>query len=544
MFAACDGPCGERVASELRRLAGSGGVMVSPVVVDGRVSRDKLIELLAVGAEHPELEFKTTLDLDTAPHRLGLVKDLIALANTGTGGYVVVGANDDGSPARDQAAVDARRFDSADLTQAVARHVLSVPILSSQSHDLNGWTFVVIHVAPSLNNLPCLVSKTGEYAVDKKMKVVLQEGVLYIREGTHTVTATDTHWIQLLSRYRGAAVAEAREGIDALIRKVVESMGEGSGAQRLAPLALEMEEEVFAEAVGPYLDTTEGRARLRRFVRSIAADIGIENQDEDKRSDALNKLAALAIQAILANATDTCEVAIRAFHDAYAASVEGFQGDYSPPPRASYWLDIVLRVICIGAVAVRDEAWWAIVPLVDRPGNHYYNVWLRHALVHASRAGLLSGGHREDALMLVKARALAAAHPALRPDVRLISREQAHSFAANDQLLNSLCQFDLMWCVVATLLHPDERESKLFFPSCAALEQGRSQPIILKIATSTDVRKATFADRTATEWASALKRVLDIAEQQSRQYGGEWWGDDDTGERVSSFVAQAKATEG
>lgn len=37
--------------------------MTSPVVVDGRLTREKLDELLAFGAEHSELDFKATLDM-------------------------------------------------------------------------------------------------------------------------------------------------------------------------------------------------------------------------------------------------------------------------------------------------------------------------------------------------------------------------------------------------------------------------------------------------------------------------------------------------
>ena len=52
-------------------------MVTSPVVVDGRVSREKLDELLGLGAEHTELDFKRSLNLTDSAHRLGLVKDLI-----------------------------------------------------------------------------------------------------------------------------------------------------------------------------------------------------------------------------------------------------------------------------------------------------------------------------------------------------------------------------------------------------------------------------------------------------------------------------------
>lgn len=56
------------------------------------------------------------------------------------------------------------------------------------------------------------------------MKVVLQEGVIYVREGTRTVAASEGHWSALLSRYRTTVIAEARQDIDTLIRTVVESL--------------------------------------------------------------------------------------------------------------------------------------------------------------------------------------------------------------------------------------------------------------------------------------------------------------------------------
>jgi hypothetical protein len=514
--------------------------MSSPVVVDGRLTREKLDELLLLAAEHPELDFKRSIDLTEPHHRLGLVKDIIALANTGTGGYIVVGANEDGTAARDHSPVDASRFDSADLAQAVARHVISAPIVSSQSHELDGWMFVLIHVAPSVSGLPCIISKSGEYQADKGMKVVLREGVLYLREGTRTVTGTDAHWTTLLSRYRGAVIAEAREGIDALIRKVVEGMGESVGGRQLLPLALEMDDETFTEALEPYLDTDDGQRRLRRFVRSVRADIGASNLDEAARANALNKLAVVAIQAVLADAQDTFEATITTLHEAYEATVEGNDGDYGPAPRAAYWLDVALRLICIGAAALREEAWWAIVPLVNRRGSSYHPGWIRHALVQASRAGLLSGGTREDALMLVKARALAAAQPALCPDLRDVNAVgEGEGFGDSDRLLNSMCQFDFMWCVVARLLNPEDGDSKLFYPSCAALFQDRTQPIIVRLATSSELRETIFEARKDSDWADAMKRVLQVAEQQSHQYGGAWWDGADYDPRVESFVSQA-----
>lgn len=72
--------------------------MAAPVVVDGRVAREKLDELLRLAVEHTELE--SFLDLSNPAHILNVVKNLIGMANAGSGGDVVVGVNDEGTPAR------------------------------------------------------------------------------------------------------------------------------------------------------------------------------------------------------------------------------------------------------------------------------------------------------------------------------------------------------------------------------------------------------------------------------------------------------------
>lgn len=74
--------------------------MAAPVVVDGRVAREKLDELLRLAVEHTELEFESFLDLSNPAHILNVVKNLIGMANAGSGGDVVVGVNDEGTPAR------------------------------------------------------------------------------------------------------------------------------------------------------------------------------------------------------------------------------------------------------------------------------------------------------------------------------------------------------------------------------------------------------------------------------------------------------------
>jgi len=510
--------------------------MVSPVVVDGRLTREKLDELLALGAEHAELDFKATLDLTTPGHRLGLVKDLIAMSNAGSGGYVVVGVNEDGTVATGVPAVDATQFDSADLAQQIGRHVVTAPVVTSQRHEVDGRMLVLIHVAPPVSHLPAIISKSGEYADGKRMKVVLVEGVLYIREGTHTVTATDGHWMQMLTKYRAGVVSETREGIDALIAKVVDGLGETTAGTRLVPLAIEMDDATFAEAVQPYFDAPEGQNKLRRFLRTLRATAGVANADARTQEAALNKLCIAAAQAVFSDARESFGFTLDLIYDLYIESVGSFDGDYATQTTAEYWLSILLRLLAIGATAVTTRAWWAIEPLVNKGVTEGYPVWLRHAIVHASRANLLSGGGREAAMVLVRARALVVTNPTIAPGLEgatTVGDDQ--ELPKSDSLLNALCQFDYLWCTVAVATHPDKGDPQLFYPSCAALFQERSNPLITLLAMSEGVRQGVLPNTPTTQWAEAMDRVMEVAINQSHQYRA-WWNGFGYDYRVESFV--------
>ncbi|QNE36856.1 AlbA family DNA-binding domain-containing protein [Leifsonia shinshuensis] len=499
--------------------------MTSPVVVDGRLTREKLDELLALGAEHPELDFKATLDLNQPAHRLGLVKDLIAMANAGSGGYVIIGADEHGAPASAHSVVDPKRFDSADLGQLVAKYVVTAPVVTSQVHEVDGRALVLVHVAPPTSGLPVLISTAGEYAVEKGMKTVLVEGVLYVRDGTRTVTATDAHWHRILSRYREGIVADTRGNIDVLVAKVVAGLGDVNAGARLAPLALEMEDGTFSEAVQPYFDRDDGLKELRRFLRSMRDAAGPNNDDSIVQSLALDKLCIVAIQAVMAESRREFQLTMDLFYDLYMKSIGTSDPDSTIPKQSQYGLEILLRLLVVGASLVDEEAWWAVESLVNRPVSDYYIIWLRHALVHASRAGLLSGGRREDSLVLVRARALALANPTLMPTLEgraLIGDDD--ELPDNDALLNALCQFDFLWCTVTVATHPDKDDGPLFYPSCAALKRERTAPIMDRLVKSESVRRAILPGTPASVWKEALLRVNAVAVTQSRTlHYITWW---------------------
>lgn len=90
--------------------------------------------------------------------------------------------------------------------------------------------------------------------------------------------------------------------------------------------------------------------------------------------------------------------------------------------RAQHYLDVLVRVLAVGALVVRREAWELLPDLSNRAvkegGGYEWPSWLRHAVTMASRANLLqdSDGRSKGGQAILLARALVAGSPALRPD--------------------------------------------------------------------------------------------------------------------------------
>lgn len=516
------------------------------MVVDGRITEEKLTELCSLGGEFPALDHKATLDMSNGAQRLGLAKDLIAMMNSG-GGYVIVGTEDNGNPAHSAEPVNASRFDSADLAAFVSKYITTPPVITSQAHVVGGRTVVLIHAAATPTGLPAIVTRLGEEQLPSGKKAhILEPGCIYVRQGTANVAATDSHWTLMLDRYRASVVAEARQDIDTLVRRVVESLNEGGGRGARIPLAVQMDDATFAEAVEAHFGSKDRERRLRRFLRTMTDLISLDNANEEEREGALTKVAIIAVQAVYAEKPPVFEAAVKTMHEAYTAAAERWPGDYTPQEPARYWLSHLLRVFCIGAVVEREEAWWAVEPLVNRPVQAYYLTWARHGLVHASRAELLSGGRQEGALILVMARAFAVRHPELRDDLGEVAQLDDADLPAADSMLDSLCRFDIRWCITAAAAHPGERDGRIFYPSCSALRQSRSQPALTQIAAQPEVRRALLprdGGELNTHFADAMRAVLRVAVGQSYHFSSYWWPGAEAEPRVEQFIAEHATAE-
>jgi hypothetical protein len=529
------------------------------IVVDGRTDEEKLRELLAAGTEQLALDFKATLDLSqkSSADVLHLVKDCVAMGNLPSGGYIVAGVDDTGKPAHDQAPLEVKHFDSADLRARVARYTEAQVHLVAQPHVVDGRDVVLIYVAPNPDGLPVPFSAIGQYQDEnKKMQTVFSQGEVVVREGTSNVRLRYAHWPSLLQQYRAQVRAEATQEGNATLAQFVSTLREASGDRPAGavtvPLVVGMDWDSFDEALTTHLEA-ENTVRVQKFLRTAAEVVaehlpghgGSPTEPSDQYEGALDAIAVVAINGAQYGRDDIYNLAIDALSDTYEAGgrTPTFNvGDIgSDPVSTHHWLAVIERVLAIGRAVVARKQWhllpqpvYRYVPVADKYG---YESWIRHAHIAAARNNLLPdhGGN-----LLSAVRQMLSEKPWLRPDLASpAGYTPKGQIDPTDQLLNQLTEFDLWWCVMAATRYSGSGGSA-FYPSCAAFHEYRSRAAIDTIATDEAARAAAFPGVEPAAIAKGLATVITAAVQESNKSGG-WWDGAEPGSPAATFINQYDA---
>ncbi|RRF89831.1 MAG: ATP-binding protein [Coriobacteriaceae bacterium] len=172
------------------------------IVVDGRTDIDKLRELLATTTECSELDFKETLDLSKKGDELNFVKDAVSMFNRYPGGYIIVGATNEGEPSEIVEDIDWKQFDGARLTDKIRSYVNAPLTLISALHEIDGHRYCLICM-PSINNgLPVPFAKLGQFRNDKgDLEVVFRPGDITRRDGAQNRPIEYLQWNEILARH-------------------------------------------------------------------------------------------------------------------------------------------------------------------------------------------------------------------------------------------------------------------------------------------------------------------------------------------------------
>lgn len=539
----------------------------SPVVVDGIVSDEKLANLLGLGTEYAELDFKATIDLADKKQLLELVKDVAAMQ--ARGGYIVGGIDDDGFTSKMLDGVDLKVFDEARLVPKLRKWLPAPLKLITRATERGGHKVIIICIEP--HPAGCVfMQKDGAYVEKGQQKCLFREGEVFWRNGTSSVRldqqgfeqvmakrieAEKTTWMREQRQIRRAeeadlaAEAESPSELEAEPSPEVEQRSEpeqkpastsepepasareptstpapepaapappASGA--LGAVNIDLEQDALnrgaiemarqGDAIGFKHLLNEARARARALIGQDAVDAEL--------SDLLDRLTCLAATFLVYEQAEWFSRTIETFAQIYSMPLKegdaqrfGYGTQFDPAEVAPrVWLRVIERVYALGALAVREEDWDAVRTLtVQSPRGllDYDKSWLRHALTIASRAQHLRE-QKDGQSIELSLLSLAQAVISKLDCLRLDGVA-----VGDDAILTSLAQFDLLSNIVA-IDNAGTLSGGVFYTSFARFRQERVDPIAERLLTDQAMRDA-LVKRDDDDLAIALRAIGQKAHQ-------------------------------
>ena len=486
------------------------------IVVDGRTDREKLVELLRVGGECTELDFKERVDLGDAEQKLNFVKDAISMYNRYPGGYLVVGATDEGEPSEICGDMDWGQLDGAKLADLVSKYVDVTLCPISALHELDGHAYRLI-CFKSPEDAPLIpFSKLGQYKNPKtgRQEVVFRPGDIIRRDGAQNRPIEDSQWGEILRRHDEIVREDESKRINLLVDRLTAAL-EGRG--KTPPLVPGMDDASLARTLAACFENGE-TAGLERFV------VRLSSSGSPSKGDLVG-LTAMASYSLLYKMDDLFKSSLDALYGIYAGI------DEAPGGTALDKTDIAVAIYEIGAMATALGRWGKILPLVGRrspaKGNIFFASWLRDCQVHFSNSDRSDdkGASQLISLALLHIKG----HPVVMPILDLQDQDSVERAGADgfeDLILNSLCSFDFLYnvCMFAT---SESNEVILCqsYPACIGFSEDRIRAAMMTVfGDYEEPRRMLLPGLSDSEIARAVKSAYTFAAKQSEHSGRLLWG--------------------
>ena len=474
--------------------------------------------LLSSGAERTGLDFKMTCDLDERQATVEIVKDIAAFAVYG--GYIVIGADDRGSPSGQLSAKQAALFDEARLRPKIERYVHGIP-LRSQSFQIDGKWIAVVCVLPHPDGW-AVFNQDGSYEdANHKRKTVFRIGEVFSRHGSSSErwTQQDAHAIR--TEIRRQETERARQE---LRDEFAHLLARGTAAQAAArgPVSTftwDLDLETLTGAIIEQL-RSDDLIPLRLLLNGAPARVIDEASAEDGGvDDLLDRLVSLAgTFSVLDRDAEVREVidAFSSIYDALTVPYAVDRSDLRVAPNALRFR-LITRMYALGALLLRREQWplvryiAAIRPNGVADGDWYWSNWLVHADVMAARAGLHSRDVQGQDVYrgtLLYAQEHIAAVPALHPDLPI----------DDDRIVTSLCQFSLLACLVAIDTRY-EKNPDPFLAQFGTFYSTRTDPILVRVLKDRVLRDVVFPQDDG-RLAEAMRLIAYNASHMARGFDG------------------------
>lgn len=499
-----------------------------PVPVRPDLSEENLRLLLAEGHESETLDYKSFCDLSSTDDLLEITKDIGAMQIRG--GYIVIGADDYGEPTNQVTTAHVRLFEQATMRAKVGKYLPEPLDLRARHHCIDGHDYILVYIAENDDGF-AIFKSTGN---NSKNSSVFRKGEVFSRHGTasepwsqHDIT---TILSKLVSREKESWRKEATE---TFATRLPSSAGSSIASGPASALTWQLDEDTFMEVVIEQI-RKDDLVPLKLLLTNVRSEMGTMLTEVDGKECVevvLNRLTCLAAFLLRLDQEDPFRSVIEAFVAIYNLPIDN-QGVYrknQPISANLLWFMVVQRIAGIGAYAERLQKWEAVRLLVLQRGRGYEfehnRNWYRHALTMAARADLLyikQGESRITSSLLSFVQVQVERLACLRPDL----------YADDEELLDSICRFDVLACIVG-IDDAGAPDSSAYYPSFAKYYQHRYSHSVVALLENRKMRDTLFHG-SDVKLAEALSAINVTAEREGfASWGG--FGDQKVQEFLKRF---------
>lgn len=243
---------------------------------------DIIQKALSAKRESKHIEFKSAFDPAAPGEWCELIKDIVALANSG-GGILLFGVDSTGQPTGDSV-VAISNIDPADIANKISKYTGPVD-LNFTIHDLTKHGQPLIAFVVNAVSVPIVFQKPGTYEIpDNKQKTAFGKGTVYFRHGAKSEPGTTEDIRQSIERQLDSVRKSWLKGV----RKVVEAP---PGVQMVAvrPLGAANTGNTFDSVVRVVNDPDATPVRLTRD-RNIATGSFVHEEVSEAIFDEINNV--------------------------------------------------------------------------------------------------------------------------------------------------------------------------------------------------------------------------------------------------------------
>lgn len=456
---------------------------------DGLVTADRLRDLLALGVEYDDLDFKVEWD-PKGIHLNKFVKTMAAMSSMEKGGYVIVGVDDNGNRVGiDSKSITDKRFDPANLGK-IYKDFTGNSGIRSATHCIDEKYFAIIYIPRSPELFSVMEKDAHQNGGGDKFK----SGDVFVRENTSNMKLSKISASRIVEKIRHE---EREANIKSFFGNSPDLNDHKKAISVINFISVDSEDQLNL------LKDRNDYEEIALLGESIINLIFESNDDLDNNK--IRNSLSTVLGYLLLHDEDSFESLVLSLSQRYVRELGNSENlDYR---KSRIAFEIISVVEAVGALAVRRKRFDLAGILANVQvyvGSYKYSSWLRHGQVMAARARVTNSvteGMPVGSVLINKAFEEITIVQGLRPECQSTLEYEM----MKESLLDSVVSFDFLWCMIAFEASNDESD---YYPSWIFFAPDRIVNFVEDITSDFSKRKSTFIDPSINNLGNLFSDLL------------------------------------